>query len=148
MAFLYRCPEKNGSDSQSPVICKKAGFFCRGTPEKAGTCFEMSHTHYFTLQNYHKTTDEQSKIRVFCFAHPPSNTNFAETFRGRAVVCSDFGRVPKILFWDSQECVPPPCLYGSTANSGHFCKGGEFKIQKNICAVLGQVASGEAKRTG
>ena len=91
MAFLYGCPEKNGSDSQSLFVCKKARFFCRRTPEKAGTCFEMSHTHYFTLQNYHKTTDGQSKIRVFCFAHPPSNTNFAETFRDRAVVCSDFG---------------------------------------------------------
>ena len=70
---------------------KRPDFSVSGAWQGSDIPFEMSRTHYFTLQNYHKTTDKQSKIRVFCFAHPTSNTNFAETFRDRAVVCSDFG---------------------------------------------------------
>ena len=70
---------------------KRPVFSVSGAWQGSDIPFEMSRTHYFTLQNYHKTTDKQSKIRVFCFAHPTSNTNFAETFRDRAVVCSDFG---------------------------------------------------------
>lgn len=70
---------------------KRPVFSVSGAWQGSDIPFEMSRTHYFALQNYHKTTDKQSKIRVFCFAHPTSNTNFAETFRDRAVVCSDFG---------------------------------------------------------
>ena len=70
---------------------KRPDFSVSGAWQGSDIPFEMSRTHYFTLQNYHKTTDKQSKIRVFCFAHPTPNTNFAETFRDRAVVCSDFG---------------------------------------------------------
>ena len=59
---------------------KRPVFSVSGAWQGSDIPFEMSRTHYFTLQNYHKTTDKQSKIRVFCFAHPTSNTNFAETF--------------------------------------------------------------------
>lgn len=88
---LWRFPGNSGSGFQSLFVCKKASFSVSGAWQGSDIPFEMSRTHYFTLQNYHKTTDGQSKIRVFCFAHPPSNTNFAETFRDRAVVCPDFG---------------------------------------------------------
>ena len=91
MAFLYGCPEKTAAILNLFSSAKRPVFSVSGAWQGSDIPFEMSRTHYFTLQNYHKTTDKQSKIRVFCFAHPTSNTNFAETFRDRAVVCSDFG---------------------------------------------------------
>ena len=98
---------------------KRPVFSVSGAWQGSDIPFEMSRTHYFTLQNYHKTTDKQSKIRVFCFAHPTSNTNFAETFRDRAVVCSDFGCPGNSVIVSCGIKTFP--IINSTANSDRSC---------------------------
>lgn len=49
---------------------KRPVFSVSGAWQGSDIPFEMSRTHYFTLQNYHKTTDKQSKIRVFVLLIP------------------------------------------------------------------------------